>query len=121
MGCSEFSFLKSTCTQVDSGKFFSIQISPKAGNAIDLTGSVLVMTIKDDDGNTILNLPIVGDDATTGLFIPIPSNGIFFIQIIESDSLPVADGTYKQEIIITSDGRDEIFMVGLIEFKNRSI
>lgn len=123
MGCSEFDFQTSTCTQVDKGFDFSKVLTYKdsLGAVIDLTNLTFLMTIKDGlGGSTLLVLSEVGDDVTTGLYIPSPISGIINIQITDDDTGSIAEGVYPYEITLTdSNGRVEIFMQGTIQFDDR--
>ena len=122
MGCSQFNFQLSTCTQVDIGyddvKVFTVTDD---NGAVDLTGFGLVMIIKDNlGGSDILVLDIVGDDATTGLYIPDPATGIVNMLITEAVSALIAAGWYVYQTVLTDpSGKDFIFMQGSIQFYTR--
>jgi hypothetical protein len=122
--CNNFNYSVSTvpCTNVDVGFDFSkVVIYENDGTAIDLTGSVFAMSIKDTiGGSVLLSLPIVGDNLTTGLYIPTPINGEIFVQITEADSIAVGEGVFPYEMTRTdTDGKDFIFMQGTIQFIDR--
>ena len=122
MGCSQFNFQLSTCTQVDIGfdDIKTLTVTDDNG-AVDLTGFGLVMTIKDKlDGTEILVLDIVGDDETTGFYIPDPATGIVNMLITATDSTPIAAGWYVYETVLTDpSGKKFIFMQGSIQFYKR--
>ncbi|HIP08243.1 MAG TPA: hypothetical protein EYG65_00750 [Rhodospirillales bacterium] len=123
MGCSEFNFQSSDCSNVDIGfDWFDISLNYSDENGdIDLTGFTLEMTIKDAlGGATLLVLPTVGDALTTGLFIPTPTNGEVKAQITSVSSAAVAAGVHPYQTTITNpSGQTEIWMQGTIEFSNR--
>jgi hypothetical protein len=122
--CNNFDYTISTqpCTNVDVGFDFSSSLTYEDnGTAINLTGYIFVMTIKASLGGSILlTLPIVGNNTTTGLYIPAPTNGQIFVQILEADTITVGNGIFPYEMTITdSFGLESIFMQGTIEFIDR--
>jgi len=122
MGCSQFNFQLSTCTQVDIGFDFSRVLTvTDEGGIVDLTGSTLEMIIKDTlGGATIMTLPVVLDADTTGFYIPSPTTGIVNMQITAVDSGLIAEDWYVYETILTdSAGKIGIFMQGSIQFSTR--
>jgi hypothetical protein len=123
MGCSEFNFLSGICQDVKKDFDYTrvFQYKDPDGNAIDLTGSDLNMTIKDTlGGTTLLSLAIVGSSSATGFYIPTPTDGTINMFITQADVTSVPAGDYVHEIIITnSAGKDEIFMQGTIQFTDR--
>lgn len=120
--CSQFNFQTGTCTQVDKDFDYSVvlQFDDAAGN-IDLTGFVLVGTIKDGlGGSTLLSLAIVGDDQTTGFYIPVLTDGAIQFIIKKETAAGISAGVYPYEFILTNpSGDDSIFMQGTIQFANR--
>lgn len=118
--CSNFDFNNSTCTSVDIAFDFSkvLLFSDEAG-AIDLTGFGLVGVIKDAiGGSSLLALTIVGNDQTTGFYIPVLTDGSIQFIIKKEDAL--ASGTYPYEFTLTNpSGDDSIFMQGTIQFFDR--
>lgn len=123
MGCSEFNFQSNTCTQVDVGFDFTkvLTYTDINGDAVNITGFVFVMTIKDNlSGATLLTLPIVGDNLTTGFYIPAPSSGVLNMQITDTDTALIAVGVYPYEMTVTdTDSKVDIFMQGTIQFFDR--
>lgn len=121
--CSRFDFQTGTCTQVDIGFDFSkvLTYTDVNGDAINVTGFVFSMTIKDElSGATLLTLPIVGDNLTTGLYIPSPISGIINMQITDTDAGLIAAGVYPYEMTVTdNNSKVDIFMQGSINFINR--
>jgi len=124
MGCNNFNFNSSTCTQVNTGFWYSrvMKYTDDSSNAIDLTGFSLSMTIKDAlGGSTLLTLSSGVDDSTTGFHIPDPTAGTIYMQITSIDS-DMTGGNYPYEIVITdSSGKDQIFMQGYINFVDRGL
>ncbi len=122
MGCSQFNFQLSTCTQIDIGFDYSrALIVTDEDGAVDLTGSTFEMVIKDElGGNVILILPIVLDASTTGFYIPAPTTGIINMQITKEDSTLIAEKWYVYETVFTDSlGEEKIFMQGSIQFYQR--
>ncbi len=123
MGCNEFNFLTGTCTQVDVGFDFDkvLTYTDSAGLAIDVTGFDFTLIIKDTlAGSTLLTLPIVGDNTTTGLYIPDPTNGIINMHITDTDSTAVGVGLFPYEMTETDgDLKVDIFIQGNIQFSDR--
>lgn len=123
MACSTFNFETSAkCTQVDIGFDFSWALIYKdSSGAIDLTNFVVEGEIKDAAGGTsLIDLAIVGDDQTTGFYIPDPSSGVIQFQIKSEDNSGIEPGNYPYEIrIMTPNGDTEIFMQGFIQFYTR--
>jgi len=122
--CNNFDYTISTqpCTNVDVGFDFSTSLTYEDnGTAINITGFVFAMTIKASIGGaTLLTLPIVGDNTTTGLYIPDPTNGEIFVQILAADTITVGAGVFPYEMTITDpSGLISIFMQGTIEFIDR--
>lgn len=124
MSCNNFDFFTGTCTQVDVGKDFEkvLTYTGPTDTPIDITGFDFNMTIKDKLGGTILlTLPTVGDNLTTGFFIPSPITGIINMQITQADTVLVGNGTFPYELIETDpDGKDFIFMQGTIQFFDKN-
>tara|TARA_B110000908_G_C10047712_1_gene354761 strand:+ start:118 stop:495 length:378 start_codon:yes stop_codon:yes gene_type:complete len=123
MGCSEFDFQVSTCTQVDIGFDFDKVLTYKdsLGVAIPLSSLEFSMTIKQSlGGTTLLSLVEVANNISTGLYIPAPSTGVINIQITDADTLLVDEGIYPYEIkVVDADAKVEIFMQGTIQFHSR--
>jgi len=118
--CSNFDFNNSTCTSVDIAFDYSrvLQFTDDSG-AIDLTGFILAGNINDAiGGSSLLALAIVGNDQTTGFYIPDPTDGSIQFIIKKEDVL--ANGTYPYEFVLTNPSGDEsIFMQGTIQFFDR--
>lgn len=122
--CNSFDYTESTqpCTNVDVGFNFSKSLTYEDdGTAIDITDFTFAMTIKASiGGSTLLTLPIVTDNITTGLYIPDPTNGEIFIQIIKAATISTGDGVFPYEMIMTdASSLDSIFMQGTIQFIDR--
>lgn len=123
--CSQFDYSESTqpsCTNVNVGFDFSMPLTyENEGEPIDLTSSVFVMTIKAAIGGaTLLSLPIVGDNVTTGLYIPVPLDGQITVQITKADTITVGDGVFPYQMVRTDPSSNEsIFMQGTIQFVDR--
>lgn len=121
--CNQFNFELSTCTQVDVSFDWTktLTYQDTSGVAIDVTSYVFVMTIKDENGGaTLLSLPIVGDNLTTGIYIPVPTNGILNLQITDTDAGIVGGGVFPYELAVTDpDGLISPFMQGTIQFLDR--
>ena len=122
--CNSFDYTVSTqpCTNVDVGFNFSKSITySNDGIPINITGVVFAMTIKASIGGaTLLTLPIVTDNLTTGLYIPTPTNGGIFVQITGADSITIGAGVFPYEMIMTDTfSLETIFMQGTIQFIDR--
>ena len=122
--CNNFDYTISTqpCTNVDVGFDFSKSLTYEDdGTAINLNGYIFVMTIKASiGGSTLLTLPIVGNNTTTGLYIPTPTNGEIFVQILAADTITTGAGVFPYEMTLTHpSGLISIFMQGTIEFIDR--
>ena len=122
MGCSQFNFQESNCTQVDIGfDYFRTLTVTDDGGAVDLTDSIFIMVIKDAlGGNVILTLNIVGDADTTGFYIADPETGLIDMQILEAENTPIPPGWYVYEMTVEDPfGHTGIFMQGSIQFSSR--
>ena len=123
MPCSTFDFkITNRCTQIDIGFDFSkiLTFTDSDGIAIDLTGYTLAGDIKVNlGGASIISLPEVGDDQTTGLYIPDRTTGVIFFQI-KAEETAQTPFDYPYEITITDPDTDiTIFMQGIIQFNER--
>lgn len=114
MSCNSFNF--NGCTAVDVGYDFSKKITynDPENTAIDLTGYVFSMSIQaKNTAVDLLTLSIVGDDSSTGIYIPTPENGEIFIQIRKADTTALGVGSFNYSIRMTDpDGNDSVFMYG---------
>ena len=123
MGCSEFNFQTRTCTQVNKDFDFVkvLTVKDSAGSIVNLTGLTFQLIIKSYLGGTILlTLDHVGDNLTTGLYIPDPTSGIINIQIIQATAATITAAVYPYEMTQDdTDGLLTIFMQGTIEFLDR--
>lgn len=123
MDCNNFDFLTGTCTQVDIGFDFDkvFTYTDSVGLPVNITGFDFNMLIKDAlGGATLLTLPTVNDNVTTGFFFPSPTTGIINMQITDTDTALIASGTYPYEMTITDgDSKIDIFMQGEIQFFER--
>jgi len=123
MSCNNFDFtIPNKCTQVNIGFDFSktLTFTDNDGLPIDLTGYVLAGDIKVSlGGASIISLPEIGDDQTTGLYIPDRTTGVIFLQIKAADTVQT-EFNYPYEITITDPSTDiEVFMQGIIQFYER--
>ncbi len=123
MACNQFDFQTGTCTAVNKDFDFEKVLTYTDANndAVNITGFVFVMTIKAAlGGATLLTLPIVGDNLTTGFFIPSPTTGVLNMQITDTDVALIAAGVYPYEMtVVDGDSKEEIFMQGTIQFTER--
>jgi hypothetical protein len=123
MLCSEFNFQTGTCSQVTKDFDFEkvLTYTDSSGVVIPITTDTFVMVIKDAlDGSILLTLPEVGDNVTTGLYIPTPTSGVINIQITDTDVTALAVGIYPYEMTITdTDGKVDIFAQGTIQVIDR--
>lgn len=97
---------------------FKIEYLDSERTGIDLTGYVLSMQIQAKNTDVdLLTLAIVGDLTSTGIYIPDPTTGEFFIQIRKADTVTVGDGQYNYQIrIIDPSSNEALFMYGNISF-----
>jgi hypothetical protein len=123
MSCSEFNFQTGTCTEVEKDfNFAKVMTVRDLDNVIvDLTGLTFQLVVKDTlAGSVLFTLDHVGDNLTTGLYIPNPSSGVINIQIIKADVTGQAAGVYPYEMTKTdTDGLLTIFSQGTLQFSNR--
>ena len=123
MDCDNFDFLTGNCTQVDIGFDFEkvFTYTDSLGLPVPLTGFDFNMIIKDAlGGATLLTLPTVNDNVTTGFYFPSPITGIISMLITDTDTAGFTVGTYPYEMTITdTDSKVEIFMQGEIQFVDR--
>ncbi len=124
MSCDEFNFkVLNKCTQIDIGYDFESVFTYEDSNdlAINITGFDFNMIIKDSlGGATVLTLSIVGDNLTTGFYIPNPTLGIINMQITDVDTGLIAAGNYPYEMLSTdTDSKVKIFMQGILQFSER--
>ena len=123
INCNLFNFQTGTCTQVDKDFDFEkvLTYTDSNGAAVDVTSFVFLMTIKAAlGGATLLTLPIVVDNITTGLYIPFPATGVLNMLITDTDAGLIDAGVYPYEMtVVDTDSKEEIFMQGTIEFVDR--
>lgn len=124
--CNNFDYTESTqpCTNVNVGFDFSKTLTyENLGIPINITGFSFAMTIKDSIGGaTLLSLPIVLNNTTTGLYIPDPTNGQIFVQITDADTTTIGAGVFPYEMIKTDpSSKISIFMQGTIQFIDRGL
>ena len=112
MGCNSFNF--NGCFAVPVGYDFNDFFFEN--NEEDYTGFTFSMSIQaKNTAVDLLTLSVVGDDSTTGIYIPDPTSGIIFIQIMKADTL--ASGDYEYSIRITDTSSIEtLFAYGSISF-----
>lgn len=103
MSCANYNY--KSCNAVTIGYDFTSKITYKEG-LFDFTDYTISMTIEDEEGNSILSLAEVGDATSTGIYIPEPEKGYFYIQIRRVDSVSIATSNYLYYINILSSGDD---------------
>lgn len=121
MACERFDFNDEgdNCLAIRVGFDYRVTITytDSDGNAIDLTGSTLTMTIKAsrEDVSPTLTLTNSATLTVSGLYIADATTGIFVINIINADTGALAEGTYGYEIsIVDSASVKTLFMEGSI-------
>lgn len=117
MSCNTFNY--NGCFAVSVGYDYTMSLTDSGDDnqATDFTGYDFVMTIQDKDNVDLLALPVVGDDQTTGIYLPDPTNGELFIQIRKADSITVGKGDHIYNIRITDpSGNETPFSYGAISF-----
>ena len=114
MSCNSFNFNGCFAVPVgyDYDDFFF------ENDSEDYTGFDFSMSIQAQNTDIdLLTLSIVGDNSTTGIYIPDPTNGIIFIQIMKADSIIVGKGDFNYSIRITNpSSSDDLFAYGNISF-----
>jgi hypothetical protein len=103
---------------VPVGYDFSSKITytDSSNTAIDLTGVTLSMSIQAKNSAVdLLTLAIVGDDSTTGIYVPDPTSGEFYIQIreAETDTLGVGDFVYFIDYTDTNSNKTRFLYGGI--------
>jgi len=123
MNCSKFDFFSETCTNINKGFDFikSLTFKDSKEELIDLTNLTFTMIVKDSlGGSVLLTLTEVGDDTTTGIYIPNPSTGVLNLLITDTDSSSILAGKYPYEITYTqTNGLIFPFLIGEIEVSDR--
>jgi len=118
MGCNTFNF--NGCFAVPIGTDYTMWFGEDGDDsqATDFTGYTFLMTIQDKITKAdLLSMPVVGDDQTTGIYIPDPTNGEIFIQIRKADTVTVGKGDRIYNIKITDpSGNETLFSYGGISF-----
>ena len=118
MGCNSFNF--NGCFAVSVGYDYtnSMTEADADGIATDYTGFDFSMSIQaKNTAVDLLTLPVVGNDTTTGIYIPDPTSGEIFIQIRKADSIIVGKGDFNYSIRITDPSANEdVFSYGNISF-----
>jgi len=118
MSCNTFNY--NGCFAVPVGRVYETSLTDTGDDneATDLTGFDFLMTIQDNKtGADLLILPVVGDDQTTGIYIPDLKSGEFWIQIRPAESILLGAGDYKYNIsIIDPSLNDRLFSYGAISF-----
>ena len=116
MSCNSFNF--NGCFAVPVGFDYTSSMIETDDDeiAIDFTGFDFSMSIQaKNTAVDLLTLSVVGDDTSTGLYIPEPTTGEIFIQIRKADTL--ASGDYVYSIRITDPSANEnLFSYGGISF-----
>ena len=116
MSCNSFNFNGCFAVPVGFDYTSSMTETDDDENAIDFTGFDFSMSIQaKNTAVDLLTLSVVGDDSSTGLYIPEPTTGEIFIQIRKADTL--ASGDYVYSIRITDPSANEdLFAYGNISF-----
>lgn len=118
MSCSTFNY--NGCFAVPVGRVFETSLTDLGDDnqETNLTGFDFLMTIQDNKtGADLLILSVVGDDQTTGIYIPEPKSGEILIQIRPAESISLGAGDYKYNIsIIDPSLNNRLFTYGNISF-----
>jgi len=105
MSCATYNY--KGCSSVTIGYDFSSKITYKpSGSLFDFTDYTVTMEIEDSSGNSILSLAEVGDETTTGIYIPDPDSGEIFIQIRQAESGAISANSNLYYINLLSSGGD---------------
>lgn len=118
MGCNSFNFNGCFAVPVGYDYVTSMTDTDPDSIAIDFTGFDFSMSIQAKNTDVdLLTLSVVGDDTTTGIYIPDPTTGEIFIQIRKADSTSLGAGDYNYTIRITDPSLNEdLFAYGNISF-----
>ena len=121
MSCRDFDFSTKNCMNVTISMDYQkgITFKDSEGTGIDMTGSTLLMEIKNNKGDvsSVLELTNQVSASVTGFYFTDISTGQFLMTITDTDTGAVNKGTYVYEINLTdSNGIKSVFMSGLIEF-----
>lgn len=118
MSCNSFNF--NGCFAVAVGFDYSNSMTETDDDEqpIDYTGFDFSMSIQaKNTAVDLLTLSVVGDDTSTGIYIPAPTTGEIFIQIRKADSTTLGAGDYVYSIRITDPSLNEdLFSYGDISF-----
>tara|TARA_R110000751_G_scaffold83584_2_gene167685 strand:- start:654 stop:1028 length:375 start_codon:yes stop_codon:yes gene_type:complete len=120
MSCNNTNLAKVNCTAAYSGYDYKLKIdytSLDSSTAIDLTGSTVSMIIQAKRSDVdLLSLVEVNDTISTGILVPDPLLGVFYIQIRKADTTPLS-GDYDYRVnILDSLGDTTLLMYGGITF-----
>lgn len=116
MGCNSFNFNGCFAVPVGYDYVTSMTDTDPDSKAIDFTGFDFSMSIQaKNTAVDLLTLAVVGDDTTTGIYIPDPTNGEIFIQIRKADTLDPGDYNYTIRITDLS-ANEALFAYGNISF-----
>jgi len=118
MGCNSFNFNGCFAVAVGYDYTNSMTESDDDGIATDYTGFDFSMSIQAKNTDVdLLTLSVVTDAVSTGIYIPEPTAGEFFIQIRKADSIALGKGDYNYSIRITDpSGNEDLFSYGDISF-----
>lgn len=116
--CKKFNFSESNgCSNIDIDYDWSVSCTDvdENNNPINLNGFTSEVIIKDSNDNTLFTLVDVPDALTTGIYMPSPSSGEMFIQMMKADTSTLSAGNYKYEwSLISPSGLSELFLFGYI-------
>lgn len=108
MSCNSFNFNGCFAVPVGFDYVSSMIETDDQEMAIDLTGFDFSMSIQaKNTAVDLLTLSVVGDDSSTGIYIPEPTTGEIFIQIRKADSTTLGAGDYVYSIRITDPSLNE--------------
>lgn len=107
------------CAAVEVGYDYLLNVTYKdsAGAVISLVGATIQMIIEDGQGSPLLTLDHVVDRLLTGIYINDAANGDFDVQISDTDSTTVGEGSFPYRVtIIDSVGLKHRISRGVITF-----
>lgn len=118
MSCNSFNFNGCFAVPVGFDYTNSMTEADADGIATDYTGFDFSMSIQAKNTDVdLLTLSVVTDAVSTGIYIPEPISGEFFIQIRKADSITLGKGDYNYSIRITDpSGNEDLFSYGDISF-----
>lgn len=93
------------------------------GVVVDITNYTIEMKIRvnSDDGDVTLTLSDTTDNLDTGINKTDPTNGVFRLQISDTDTAGLEDDIYFYDIVMTDpNGLKTLFLKGSIEASQTS-